>query len=513
MTSRKFPLPDSLKRAKNACSRCSTIVTIKNGVAHEKDCKKYWEFLGKEGHKICCSFCEKTFKTASSGIEHLKKQHWIPVENKIRESQPEPDQEGDDWDDFDEDMIEMDNGEKDTTIKNKSLIDTSINVKENILDTSQLPQLGEGRVIELNDDDDELDDIPDLEGDFDSSKKSVKPASNPATVMKLPDEPLCDSDADTDIDGEDIPLARKTSQNLTLKSKQVKIGPKSKQTMTSGPKSKQMMTSGPKSKQAMTSGPKSKQMMTSGPKSKQLKTSGPKSRKRVASNSSLDSYSPTKPSKTSKIDENETKVEYLTRSRRSSKTEENTKHSHKTDVPKIDSDVNLVKKYQMKDLSVQLIRTPDRTKEKKSPIQTEVDFPIEDLDEDIEQTPITKVCKKKIEPMPENSLPKKNKVGGTPDMEILEIGDIEGEDFVQDIIEVKKDSESAEQSVFDFADSHNPVSIKTLHGCKLCSEFFLTKKSTQRHIELYHKIAIPTQKKLNFQIEELKVSDLFKTKQ
>ena len=55
--------------------------------------------------------------------------------------------------------------------------------------------------------------------------------------------------------------------------------------------------------------------------------------------------------------------------------------------------------------------------------------------------------------------------------------------------------------ILSFADTNEPFAIKQLHICPCCKQYFLTPLSVSKHIESYHKIPLPVQKEMNLEVK------------
>ena len=123
------------KRSKIECKRCHTIISNSNR-SHEQNCDRFWNLLTKNGRHLFCSFCDKSYSNLTSAFRHTASSHYnsnslknlVNLRNNEEKRLEGDEDEDDNWSD-----IEFDDGEVDK--EQSLLLTTSINVKENLIDT------------------------------------------------------------------------------------------------------------------------------------------------------------------------------------------------------------------------------------------------------------------------------------------------------------------------------------------------------------------------------------------
>lgn len=147
------------------CSRCHSIVSASNKT-HEKNCDRFWNLLTKEKNRIWCTFCDKSYSSISGAFKHMSKLHYNSVNlknlvNLHSKDQFEVDNVSEEEEDNNWSDIEFDDGEVD---KDQSCLNlnTSINIKENLIDTPKQKKKAKNSVLVIDIDEEDFD-IPDLE--------------------------------------------------------------------------------------------------------------------------------------------------------------------------------------------------------------------------------------------------------------------------------------------------------------------------------------------------------------
>ena len=70
----------------------------------------------------------------------------------------------------------------------------------------------------------------------------------------------------------------------------------------------------------------------------------------------------------------------------------------------------------------------------------------------------------------------------------------------------QQDLNSAEEKLFVYADTFEPVLLKTLYICPCCKGHLLTEFSVKKHIEMFHKIPIDIQEQMGVKIATLNLT-------